>query len=174
MNERAGAPAWILIAAGVMNVLYSVIYGLWSLVPLSFSAMAMVNAVVDPNQHMGVGQAIVSFFLIGMVPMIQVLGFFVTFVMGCVTILGGIRLNQYRSKGMVWLGALSSFGAPVVCLLLNAASALNLGSLGLGCLTGCLLGNIPTLVTLLFGLIAMILAIVAVNGGAEQFERNAY
>ena len=30
MNERAGAPAWILMAAGVVNLVYSVVYAVWT------------------------------------------------------------------------------------------------------------------------------------------------
>jgi hypothetical protein len=172
MDERAGAPAWILVSAGIVNVVYSLVYGVWTLLPIAFVVLAQLAAVSDGTQTIG-GALFGSVFL-SVVPLLQLVGFFVTFLMGCVTVLGGLRLNRYRSKGLVWLGALCAVGAPVICLLVNAGSALNLGSLGLGCVTGCLLGNIPTLFTLLIGLVAAIVAAVHMSSYIARFDAPRY
>jgi hypothetical protein len=171
MNERAGAPAWVLVAAGVINVVYSVIYGLWTLFPLAFTAFAEINAMMGGTQ--GAGESLVGFLVLGAVPLLQLVGFGVTLVMGLVSVAAGFRLNRYRSKGLVWLGALSAMATPVVCGLVNAGSMFNLGALGMGCVTGCLFGNLPTVLTFVVGMVAGILAIVTVNGSAEKFAWNA-
>jgi hypothetical protein len=171
MNRSAGAPAWILIAVGVLNVLYSGAYALWTLLPIVMYAVASIGTIADGTQP--VGDAILGFFLLTGVPLVQLAGFFVTFLMGCVTVLGGLRLNQWRSKGIVWLGVLCAIGAPALAMVVNAGSVLNFGALGMGCITGCLLGNIPTLFTLLLGLIAGIAGAVTVSSSGERFAEVA-
>lgn len=169
-EPRAGAPAWLLVAAGTIHAVYSVIYAIWTLFPIGLMGTAQISIFLDGTQ--GLLEAIFGFLLLAGVPIVQLLGFVVTLLMGLITIAGGLRLNVYRSKGLVWLAVLCSTGAPLLALVINAGSALNIGAFGLGCLTGCLLGNIPTLVTLIVGLIASIFGVVTLFS-AVTTERYA-
>lgn len=169
METKAGAPAYVLIASGALMMLYSLIYGVWTLIPVAFGLFAGINSWVQETNTLGA--ALTSAILLSMVPILQLLGFCVTFVMAAITTFGGVRLNSYRSKGLVALAILASTGAPALALFINAGSALNLGSCGLGCLTGCLLGNIPTAVLLVVGLVASVFGAVTLMqpDTAERF-----
>ncbi|MEZ4241840.1 MAG: hypothetical protein R3F59_37965 [Myxococcota bacterium] len=165
MNQTAGAPAWLLVVAGVANALYSLLYGLWTLLPLLWSGWVLLSGMIDGTD---VGTTIGAFVMSATVPALQLLGFVVTFGMSCVTILGGLRLNRYRSKGVVWLGILCAVGAPVLALIVNAGSAMNIGSRGRGCSTGCLLGNIPTVILLILDFIAALLAVITASSATAS------
>jgi hypothetical protein len=166
-DARAGAPAWILLASGVVHLLYSAVYVLWTLVPLAWGLWVSLSAWLEGEP---LSTVLGSLVMAGTVPFVQLVC--LTFLASLVVIWGGLRLNQYRSKGLVWLAVLCTLGIPLVCMLVNAGSAMNLGSLGMGCITGCLLGNVPTLVTLFFGIVGAAAGIVGlVNQGAQNFDR---
>ena len=160
-EETAGAPAYLLIASGALNLLYSIGYGLWTLLPILMFTFASISNVVDGTST--AGEALGGWVMINIVPLLQILGFFITGAMALLTMAAGVRFIRYRSKGLVWLGTLAAPGGPFVGLFVNAASAFNLGALGLGCITGCLLGNIPTALVFLIGVVAGILAAININ-----------
>lgn len=151
-DERAGAPAWFLVGSGLLTMLYSVVYLAWTLLGTLWPLLGSIGSVMDGSNSPG--EALMALLLLIAVPGLQLVGFAATLLMGAVTAFGGFRLDGYRSRGLVWLAILASTGAPLLALLVNAGSALNLGACGLGCLTGCLLGNIPTVFLLLIGVIA--------------------
>lgn len=153
MDEpRAGAPAWMLILTGIIDLIYSLIYAVWTSLPIALFLFAQIGIVMDGKQ--GFIEAIVNFFILTMVPLIQLVGFLITAAMSAVIVLGGLRLNVYRSKGVAWLAVLCAIFLPFLAFAVNAGSALNISTLGMGCITGCLLGNIPTLLLLLLGLVS--------------------
>lgn len=170
MNENAGVPAYLLIASGALNIVYSLIYLLWTFVAVGLPLIGAIGSISDGSNTPG--EAAMAGLMMTAIPLLQVLGFVVTLFMGALTCFGGLRLNTYRSKGLVILAVLCSTGAPALALVINAGSALNIGTCGLGCITGCLLGNIPTALVLVFGLIASVVAAMAVSGGAERFAQE--
>jgi hypothetical protein len=170
-DTRAGAPAWILLASGIVHLLYSVTYACWTLLPILWSASVYFSAWLNGE---GLDVVITGLIMTMIVPLVQLFCFVLACLASAVVIWGGVRLNQYRSKGLVWLAVLSTVAIPFLCLLVNAGSAVNLGSLGMGCITGCLLGNIPTLVTLVIGIVGAAAGIVGVTSptAAEAFARG--
>jgi hypothetical protein len=167
-NETAGAPAWMLLASGLLTVIYSVIYFLWTAITPVTWFIGSIGSWLDGSN--GLIDALMAFLLLAGVPLLQLLGFVVTGLMGIVTMWGGWRLNTYRSRGVVWLAVLCSTGAPGVALVVNAFSALNLGAMGMGCFTGCLFGNIPTVFLGIFGLIASVFGAMHLSSYGYRFE----
>ncbi len=170
MNENAGVPAYLLIASGAITILYSILYLLWTFIAVGLPMIGAIGSVSDGSNTPG--EAAMAGLMMAAVPLLQSIGFLVTMVMGAVTAFGGLRLNSWRSKGVVMLAIVCSTGAPALAMLINAGSALNIGACGLGCITGCLLGNIPTAFVLLFGVVASIYAMMAVNGSPERFAQE--
>lgn len=167
-SDKAGAPAYLLMASGILGILYSLVYLVWTLIPLGITVYQLIRSIMDGADAaivLGVSAVTLA------IPLAQCLGFVVTLLMSLVTAVGGARLNAYRSKGVVVLGILTSIAVPLLALVLNAGSAMT--HCGLGCLTGCLLGNIPTMLLLLFGLVASAGAVVALMDPVKsgRFDR---
>lgn len=171
-TEKAGTPAYLLMASGILAILYSILYLLWTLVPILISVVGLVGSLIDGAD---IGGTLGAGVMVLAVPMLQLIGFLVTCVLGALTAFGGVRLNAWRSKGVVVLAILSSVAGPLLAIFINAGSALNVGTCGMGCLTGCLLGNIPTVLLLVFGVVASILATMAVRTpeAAIRFAQDA-
>jgi len=170
MSESAGVPAYLLMASGIINVIYSVLYFFWSAAVIAFPFMGAVGSILDGSN--GFFEGLMAFVILAGVPLLQMLGFAITGFLGLLTLFAGVRLNSYGSKGVVWLGILFSTIAPIIGLFVNATSMFNLSALGMGCITGCLLGNIPTVLLLVFGLVASVVAAMHTvsEEAAERFE----
>ncbi len=173
MSESAGVPAYLLIGSGIINGIYSFLYFLWSAAVIGLPFTGAVGSIMDGSN--GVVEGFIAFAILAAVPLLQMAGFAITGFLGLITIFGGVRLNSYRSKGVIWLGILFSTLAPIIGLFVNAGSMFNLTALGMGCITGCLLGSIPAGLLLVFGWVASIVAAMhaASEVAAERFEEAA-
>ena len=96
-------------------------------------------------------------------PLIQCVGYSLCIGFSALTILGGIRFNQFRSKGIVFLGIASSAATPILGGITTTASSLSCGLVGFG-LIGCAVGNLGTIPLLIIGVFACILGIVHITG----------
>lgn len=169
MEDRAGAPAMMLVASGVLGLVYSLLFLIWTLMPFGTGALVIVADISEKGFR---GETLKLALLFLGIPTLQLLGFVLACALGVLTIWGGMKYNRFESKGLVFLALASSTALPVLGLLANSASSLNCGTLGAG-FFGCLVGNIGTLPIFLVGLIATIWGVVDITGPrGDRFERE--
>jgi len=168
-KKAAGGPAIMLIVSGVFGLLYALGYFLWTLMPLGWGVLAVG---VNISEKGITGETLSGALLFLSMPLIQAVLFFITVLTAIVTMFAGVRFNQWRSKGLVWLGLVCSLATPVIGALANSASALNCGSLGVG-IFGCLVGNVGTIPIFIVGLIASVWGLVVLSGDkAHHFDED--
>lgn len=170
MTEKpSGAPAILLIVSGVIGLLYSLFYTLWTGWPLMVGVMMVVSAFSDK----GAGDAAVMGLVTLSMPLIQIALFVACVLSSVLTLFAGVRFLQFRSKGLVWLGLICSVLTPLVGAAANGASMLNCGTCGAG-VFGCMLGNVGTAPVFVIGLVAMIVgAVMIMNPEYDAaFEEN--
>lgn len=156
-----GGAGWGLVAGGVIALLWSLGYFVWSLVNLLWGGamlMGSLAAVMDSGDPMQVVFGVVSVIS----PIIQLLAYLITAILAVLTIVAGVRFNAFRSYGLVKLGAVACVGGPVVGLLASLTSFCNI-STGLCCCVGFVLGNIPTLIVTVICLAVTIYAFVVLK-----------
>lgn len=171
-RSSAGGPAIALIISGVLGLLYALLYFMWTLVPLAWGMFGSFAIITDSKSNAGDAVGATLMFLT--FPALQCAVYAVCVITGLITLVGGVRFNQFRSRGLVWLAVLSSTATPVLGLFATSASALNCGSAGVG-LFGCLFGNVGTIPILVVGLVATVWGIVAMSSDeiAARFDATA-
>ncbi|MBT3221833.1 MAG: hypothetical protein HN348_22375 [Proteobacteria bacterium] len=165
-KEAANIPGILLIVSGILNLLYSLIYAIWTGISLAVSGIAAVmSAIAAFDNPDNIAGAIV-YALQALSPIIQIIAFVIVFVMALITIFAGLRLRSCRSKGIVWLGALAAPGAPLLAIISSAASLCACNCCGF------LLGNIGSFIVLVVGLVAFVMAVMALRNPmvAEAFD----
>jgi hypothetical protein len=148
-----------MIVSGVLGLLYSLAYFAWTLIPLAWGTFGVIAILEDKGVGNDLAGAMVMFFA---TPALQCAAYAVCVVTGVITLFAGVRFNQHRSLGLVWLGVLCSTATPVLGVFATSASMLNCGSLGAG-LLGCLFGNVGTVPLLVIGLIASVWGIAVLS-----------
>lgn len=159
-GRPAGAPAVLLVISGVLGLAYSLLYFLWTLVPLAWGSFLGVFAAFDGETN--TADALLLAFLALVPPALQCAAYAVCVLTSGFTLLGGLRYLQYRSRGVVWIGSMLSTATPLLCIVATSGSALNLGLIGAG-LFGCLLGNVALLPLLAVGLLATLVSAVSLG-----------
>jgi hypothetical protein len=166
-RKSAGGPAIALIVSGVLGSLYALVYLVWTLLPLLWGLLVVVANVAEDGLT---GDTMSQLLVFVSMPALQSLLFLVTVITGFITLFAGIRFNQWRSPGLVWLGIVCSVATPVLGAFGNGASLLNCGTVGAG-IMGCLMGNAGTIPVFIVGLIASIWgAVVMSSEASENFE----
>ncbi len=166
-RKSAGGPAIALIVSGVLGSLYALVYLAWTAIPLLWGVFAIFANISENGLS---GETVSVVLLFASMPALQGLLFLVTVITGFITLFAGVRFNQWRSPGLVWLGIVCSLATPVLGAFGNGASLLNCGAAGAG-LMGCLMGNVGTIPVFIVGLIASIWgAVVMSSEASENFE----
>lgn len=167
MQDRAGGPAVMLMVAGFVGLVYSVIYLAWTFMPVAWGIFGVFAQINDKGLS---GDTIGATVLWLAIPGLQLIGYVACVALSALTLWGGMRFQRFESKGLVWLAVVASTAVPVLGLLTTNASALNCSSWG-ACGMGCIMGNIGTLPVLILGLIGTIWGIVALTGPlGDRFE----
>ncbi|MEZ4322154.1 MAG: hypothetical protein R3F61_32075 [Myxococcota bacterium] len=161
-KRTAGGPAIALIVSGVLGLLYALVYFVWTLMPVFWGVLAVVANISEKGFS---SETIEAALLFLSMPLVQAVLFAITVVTALITLFAGVRFNQWRSKGLVWLGLLCSTLTPILGAVGNSASMLNCGTVGVG-LFGCLLGNAGTIPVFVIGLVASVWGIVVLSGDA--------
>jgi hypothetical protein len=139
-----------LVIAGVINLLYAMVYGLWTSLGLLGGGLVAVSQVMAAT---GVTQAktdpatVVIGIISAIAPAVQLLVYVLIGAASLVILFGGVRLILGQSRGVVYLAAVLAIGGPLVGLLANALSFCNIGTFGM-CLFGFLGGSAGSLVPL--------------------------
>ena len=174
--EATSVPGIILLLAGALNALFAVGMFLWSGLSLLLS-LASIGTGVAMALDTGEPTLIISGVIGALSPVIQLIAYFIVGIMGCISILGGVRLRTCRSRGVVVLGAVSAPLGPVLVLLASLTSFCNCNCLGtlMGVCPSFILGNVVTLLPLLVGTVSAILTFVTLSKPevAAAFEENA-
>jgi hypothetical protein len=148
------APGVGLVLVGIGNLIYALIYGIWTTLGLmggGFIALSQVLAATGVTQAETNAGTILLGVLAAVAPFIQLVAYVIVAGFAAVTLFGGVRLLLGRSPGVVKVGALLGVLGPVLGLLANAMSLLNIGTLGL-CFFGFFGGSLGSLVPLAFAL----------------------
>jgi len=145
MHDVDVGPSWLaLLVAGIINSLYGAIYFLWTLIPLVIGGLVAFQSIKRALDGGGDPMGMVFTLFTILTPFIQVIAYAVIVFMGLITIFAAFRLRATSSKGIVMLGILAAFGAPVLGFIFTSLSLCNFGSSGC-CLFGFLAGNIGTI-----------------------------
>jgi hypothetical protein len=169
--ETPSRGGWIaLLLAGVLDLLYGLVYLVWSILGLiggGVSAIANLPAILDNGADDPVTLAMTVLALV--MPIVSIVVFVVVPVMSLITVLAAFRFRAFRSKGLVWLGILAGVGAPALGLVSSLTACLNCACVGF------LLGNVGTIPVLLVagGLAAYAAFVLTRPEIAEAFAEDA-
>ena len=153
MAERLNTtgPGIGLVFAGLVNLIYAGIYGLWTTIGLMGGGLVAVSQVAAAT---GVTQAktepatVIIGLISALAPALQLLVYICVGIASLVILFGGVRLIGGHSKGLVYLSAILAIGGPIIGLLANALSMCNfIGTCGM-CVIGAFGGGAGSLVPL--------------------------
>ena len=174
--EATNVPGIVLLVAGALNVLFAMGMFIWS----GFSLLLSIGGIgtgVLMALDTGEPTLIISGVIGALSPIIQLIAYVIVGIMGCISILGGLRLRSCRSRGVVVLGGVSAPLGPVLVLLASFTSFCNCNCFGtlMGVCPSFILGNVVTLLPLLVGTIAAILTFMTLSKPevAAAFAENA-
>ncbi len=149
-----------LVVSGSLGVVYSVVFGAVTALQL-VGPVGHVVVAYWQGEAPALGSALVSG---ASVYVAQLVCFAVVGLMGALTVVGGGRLVQRRSPGVVWLAVLCSTAVPLLGVLIH--SSLTLGIYGVHWRVLCHPANVPMVSLLLVGGLAS-------TGGTLQLRANA-
>ena len=158
-RESTNIPGIILMVSGILNLLYAIVYTIWTAIGLVVGGMATIMyvfAALENPDNMAI--AIISV-LQTLSPIIQIIAYIVVFFLALITIFAGLRLRGCRSKGVVWLGALAAPGAPLLGIISSAVALCG----GCGACVGFLIGNVGSIIVLVIGLVAFVMVLLALR-----------
>lgn len=174
MAQDSVSPGVGLVVAGVVDLLYGVIYALWTAMPLMSSGLIVVSqimAITGVTQAQTTPGTVIFSVISAVAPLVQLAIYVLGAMASLVVIAGGARLISGGSKGFVFLAAVTAIAIPVIGLVANALSFCSVGSCGL-CLFGFFGGSLGSLVPLVVAIPLGIWAIVTVRrpgyGGLDE------
>ena len=145
MTPRTNGPAIALMSTGVLNFIWALGYLIWGALPLIWAgalAATTIGQAANGTTDGPAGAIMVTLGALG--PLFQVVVYIATALVAPITLWGGLRLLQLRSRGVVWIGLLVAVGSPIANLLSNGLSLCNVASLGL-CVVGFTAGSLLSL-----------------------------
>lgn len=161
-------PAWIaLLISGIVNLLWALVYLAWTALGLLWGGFTAIMVAVASLDSGDASSAIVSLIYV-LLPIVQGCVYLLAIPMALVTMVAAFRLKAWRSKGLVWLGAILAVGNPVLGLISSVTSCCNSCS-------GFFLGNIGTLIVTVIGGVAAVWTAVVLfsEEGQAAFQANA-
>jgi hypothetical protein len=142
-------PAWIgLLVAGIINVLYCVVFFGWTGVSFAWTgvvALANIPMILETGDPTMIIVSLINI----LSPIIQLIWFFIGGLLALITIASAFKLKSYSSRGMVMAGAVFAAAVPLLSLVANSLSLCSC-SCG-GQIVGFIFSNVPTLIIAIIG-----------------------
>lgn len=139
-----------LVIAGVVNLLYAGVYGIWTAVGLmggGLIAVSQLMAITGVTQSKTEPSAVVIGVISALAPAVQLVVYLGIGLISLLILFGGARLMGGHSKGLVYLSAVLAVLCPISGLLANGLSMCNVGTCGM-CVFGVIGGGAGSLVPL--------------------------
>ncbi len=152
MSQRLNTtyPGVGLVIAGIVNLLYAVVYGLWTAVGLmggGLIAVSQIAAATGMTDAKTEPATVIIGVISAIAPAVQLVVYLAIGLSSLLVVFGGVRLIGGHSKGLVYLAALLAVGGPIAGLLANGLSMCNIGTCGM-CVVGFLGGSAGSLIPL--------------------------